>query len=154
MADATAPLNINAGSVYYARIIEDPCIALHRSPLRSERQSIRFVQSTDALTALWSPSMATGVCLIFDLCILIFDPVWLNWAVSKRAFLTQVLTQNRKNWYALESIKAKLLLKPFHQSVPNGQESAAKIPRPILLSSRSGVRVPPGVPGLPSAVNE
>lgn len=57
-------------------------------------------------------------------------------------FLSQILTQNRKNWYGQSSTKGKRTLKLPCEKAPNGRHSATKIPRPILLSGRSGVRVP------------
>ena len=60
--------------------------------------------------------------------------------------MTQILTQNRKNRYGRDTIKEKATLKFPHQRASNGQKITPKIPRPMLLSSRSGVRVPSGVP--------
>ena len=62
--------------------------------------------------------------------------------------MTQILTQNRKKRYGMDAVKEKSALKSPHQRVPNGHKITAKMPFPILLSSRSGVRVPSGVPFL------
>ena len=66
--------------------------------------------------------------------------------VTGRFFLTQILTQNRKFWYGRSSTKGKNNREYPDRIAPNGRFGAEKMPRPILLSSRSGVRVPPGVP--------
>ncbi len=60
--------------------------------------------------------------------------------------MTQILTQNRKFRYGRGSTKGKIPFEYPYRTAPNGRFSAEKTPRPILLSSRSGVRVPPGVP--------
>ena len=60
--------------------------------------------------------------------------------------MTQILTQNRKKRYGKDAAKEKAALKFPHQRAPNGRKITAKMPFPILLSSRSGVRVPSGVP--------
>ena len=66
--------------------------------------------------------------------------------VTGRFFLTQILTQNRKFRYGRSSTKGKNHCEYPDRTAPNGRFSAEKTPRPILLSSRSGVRVPSGVP--------
>ena len=66
--------------------------------------------------------------------------------VTGRFFLTQILTQNRKFRYGRGSTKGKIPFVYPYRKAPNGRFSAEKTPRPILLSSRSGVRVPSGVP--------
>ena len=63
-----------------------------------------------------------------------------------RFFLTQILTQNRKFRYGRSSTKGKIPFEYPYRTAPNGRFSAEKTPWPILLSSRSGVRVPSGVP--------
>ena len=71
----------------------------------------------------------------------------LGYRFSNQAlFLTQILTQNRKVRCGRGSTKGKLPFQYPYGTAPNGRFSAEKTPWPILLSSRSGVRVPPGVP--------
>ena len=69
---------------------------------------------------------------------------------NRALFLTQILTQNRKFRYGRSSTKGKLPFEYPYRKAPNGRFSAEKTPWPILLSSRSGVRVPPGVPNSPN----
>ena len=66
--------------------------------------------------------------------------------VTGRLRLTQILTQNRKFRYGQDSTNGKTQPEYPYRTAPNGRIRAEKTPRPILLSSRSGVRVPPGVP--------
>ena len=74
-----------------------------------------------------------------------------GYRVGNRAlFLTQILTQNRKFRCGRFSIKGKNHRKYPDRTAPNGRFSGQKTLLPILLSSRSGVRVPPGVPLLTS----
>ena len=71
----------------------------------------------------------------------------LGYRFSNQAlFLTQILTQNRKFRYGQGSTNGKTQPEYPYRTAPNGRIRAEKTPRPILLSSRSGVRVPPGVP--------
>ena len=70
------------------------------------------------------------------------------WFGNRVLFLTQILTQNRKFRYGRGSTKGKTHPEYPCWKAPNGRFSAEKTPRPILLSSRSGVRVPSGVPFL------
>ena len=76
------------------------------------------------------------------------------WLVTGRLLLTQILTQNRKFRYGRSSTKGKLPFQYLYGTAPNGRIRTEKTPRPILLSSRSGVRVPPGVPDLPAVGSE
>ena len=70
--------------------------------------------------------------------------------VTGRFLLTQILTQNRKFRYGQGSTNGKTQPEYPYRTAPNGRIRAEKTPRPILLSSRSGVRVPSGVPLLTS----
>ena len=60
--------------------------------------------------------------------------------------MTQILTQNGKNQCGQRSTNGKEPLQLSYQRAPKGRFSTEKTPFPTLLSSRSGVRVPPGVP--------
>ena len=68
--------------------------------------------------------------------------------VTGRLRLTQILTQNRKFRYGHSITKGKFRSENPDRTAPNGCFSVPKTLLPILLSSRSGVRVPPGVPNL------
>ena len=80
------------------------------------------------------------------ICEQIHHCAWLQFGVTRHLFLTQILTQNGKNQCGQRSTNGKVPLQLSYQRAPKGRFSTEKTPFPTLLSSRSGVRVPPGVP--------
>ena len=75
-----------------------------------------------------------------------YNCAWLQFWVTRRLFLTQILTQNGKNQCGQRSTNGKSPPQLPAQRASKGRFSTEKTPFPTLLSSRSGVRVPPGVP--------